>query len=464
MRQALRLSWLVLGGLACGSEPDVADGGDVADLADDTTADAEEVDGPVEAADTAEDAETTEDGEDPLPPAENWDRDLRHVGLRIDLETLAGTADLVLDPSDRQGASFEAQGLEVRDVSDPGGPLEWRVEDGRLDVGVPAGVGTTLTVEYRFAVQPDFEGWSSRGWTLVWPNHCGNLYPCRSRPSEGQTFALEVAGVTAGRVAVYPAAVETEAPSYQIAWAVGEYERSEIGTTGAGTVIEAWTSSGDAAAAATGMADLPAVFDWYERTLGPYPFGDRAGAVAVNWPPGALGGMEHHPIWHVSRGALGMRGVHAHEAAHGWFGNGVRIARWEDLVLSEGTVSYLQARSLGRAVGPEAEAEVWDGYAVELDTIVSRRDRIAWPDPIADPVELEAFLFSRAPYIKGAYFYRAVADRVGADELDRLLGAFFAAHVGAAAGMQDLVDFIEAEAPVSLDDLVTGWLRSLGRP
>lgn len=52
-----------------------------------------------------------------------------------------------------------------------------------------------------------------------------------------------------------------------------------------------------------GGAHLRQVFDWLETTYGEYLFGDEVGSVSVAWGPGAYGGMEHHPYWHVASGA-----------------------------------------------------------------------------------------------------------------------------------------------------------------
>jgi aminopeptidase N len=41
---------------------------------------------------------------------------------------------------------------------------------------------------------------------------------------------------------------------------------------------------------------------------------------------------------------MGREVDQVHEAAHGWFGDGVRLRCWEDFVLSEGTASHLDAR------------------------------------------------------------------------------------------------------------------------
>ena len=54
--------------------------------------------------------------------------------------------------------------------------------------------------------------------------------------------------------------------------------------------------------------------------------------------------MEHHPQWHVDDSSFGSQETQAHEASHGWYGDGIRLACWEDFVLSEGTVTYLAGR------------------------------------------------------------------------------------------------------------------------
>src|SRR5262249_50956619 len=158
---------------------------------------------------------------------------------------------------------------------------------------------------------------------------------------------------------------------YMVAWAVGAYTRLDLGTTRAGTHLVAYHLPGGAAAATTGTERLREVFEWYEQTYGPYHFGREAGSVSVRWRVGAYGGMEHHPLWHIAEAAMGDPWVHAHEAAHGWFGNGVRIACWEDFTLSEGTVSYLEARAIAAIYGAAEGQKVWDQYQQRLDAALA---------------------------------------------------------------------------------------------
>ncbi len=401
-------------------------------------------------------------------PAEDWTRDVLATGLELDLTTYAGRATIDLAPSTTStSASFDVAGLDVTGVSDTTGQAVFMITSGRLDVAVPPGAAPPqLTIDYSFTRRPanGFDGYLTSNVTFLWPTFCGNLFPCKPDPDDGSTFTLTVTGVPAGDLAVFPGVIPGDAPTYMPAIAHGDYVKEILGTTTLGTTVNVWYFTGDGAAAMTGTADMVAWFDWYEQTYGPYLYGSDVGSVSANWGPGAYGGMEHHPYWHVARGAMSDPVTHAHEAAHGWFGNGVRIRCWEDFVLSEGTVSYMAARAIEEAGGTAAGDAVWADYQAELDYAVANGDTIAWPDTcnaidiISDP------LWSSIPYMKGAFFYRAVEQQVGRPALDAALAAFYSANAGRAAGMADMLAAIQGETGFDPTTLADGWLRSLGTP
>src|SRR5690606_32804642 len=162
------------------------------------------------------------------------------------------------------------------------------------------------------------------GVTFLWPTFCDNLFPCHEDPDDGSTFTLVATGVADGLTAVAPARIPVEVPSYVPAVAVGAYAEIALGVTPAGTAVSVHHLPGEEAAAAAGPGHLVAVVGFLEAPLGPYRFGDALASVSVPWGPGAYGGMEHHPFVHVASAALASEEVHAHEAAHGWFGDGVR--------------------------------------------------------------------------------------------------------------------------------------------
>lgn len=386
--------------------------------------------------------------------AETW--------LHVDVGDLSGEASIWLEPSDASTVSFEAAGLQVDDVFSDDGDLDWEVRGGALHVVTPA--DGPIHVDYHFKKQKQDQGYAKNGSTIIWPYYCGNLFPCRSAPSDGMTFELEVSGYASGDKAIYPSAVDAEAPPYTLAFALGHYACQDLGKTKNKTTVSVcWLPYGKSKAM-KGTKSLVAAFDWLEQHIGTYTFGKKVASVAVNWGKSAAGGMEHHPFWHIATSEMDLPLTHVHEAVHGWFGTGVRIACWEDFVLSEGTTSYLAARAIGQVAGADAEQAIWDDYADELATVLEDEDIIVWPQSCGAVDILKDGLFSNTVYMKGAFFWRAVADLADADVLDAALARFYEQHVGGAATMAELVSSVEADTGLDLQPLVTKWLRSRGNP
>ena len=399
----------------------------------------------------------------PLPPID----EPLHMDLTLDLTALTGVASLSV-PAGEPEIALAAAGLTIESVTAEGeAPLDWSHIDGVLSVTRPdPATATAMTVTYAFASVPKgtFEGYMESGSTLLWPEHCQNLFPCRPHPTHALTFSVTATGLPDGQSAV-TATVEVPAPAYSVAVAVGEYEWTSLGVTSAGTEVGQWQLPTGQEKLAKGTADLVAIIEWLETTLGPYRFGPRLGPVPVTWGAFSYGGIENHPFWHVSSPAAGDPQVHAHEAAHGWFGNGVRLACWEDLVLSEGTANYLAVRAITEVMGPEAGEAIWLAYTNRLLQLLDFGiDHVAWLDTCTGKVDVLDELFSQIPYVKGAFFYRAVAEEVGVYELDGVLGAFYQTYLHRAATMSDLLDAIAAQTGFDPWPLAELWLRSLGMP
>jgi aminopeptidase N len=381
------------------------------------------------------------------PPVADMNRDVVDTTLAVDLTAKTGRATITLAPSTSMGASFEIGDLTISAVHLGDQPLMF-VDTGavgdRLDIGVPPSTEPlVITIDYGYRFHNASNGAAMNGYTLTWPYYCGNLFPCRSEPSDGTTFHLALTNPPSG-MAVYPTEIPGEAPSYMAAWIVGDFTKLDLGQTTAGTRVSMWHRANEASAAAAGGAHLRAAFDWLEQHIGPYRFGAEVGTVSANWGGGAYGGMEHHPYWHVASGALSDEGVNVHEAAHGWFGNGIRIRCWEDFVLSEGTAEFLMWRVLDEVAGAAVADPLWTGINNEATAMRNGSGNgVAWPQSCGTVDILDDGLFSRVPYVKGAMFYRAVEQRVGRAMLDEALHVFYSRFAGKAAGMADMVDVIE---------------------
>jgi aminopeptidase N len=394
----------------------------------------------------------------PLEPAANPARGISETKLAFDVTALSGTATITFEGSADPGATLEVGDLMIDSVSVPflvDGPSKL------MNLGIEA-TDQPITVEIAFHYKnhSNFTGAAAAGYTLLWPYYCGNLFPCHSQPRDGTAMTLSLTGVPAGKTAVYPMSL-AEAPSYQVAWSMDTYTELPVGTTPAGTQVSVWYRPNELPMAQAGTANLVAVFDWYEKTIGPYRFGNKVGTVSVKWGAGQYGGMEHHPYWHVSSSALGDEETNAHEAAHGWFGDGIRLSCWEDFVLSEGTVTYLAGRSL-EVVAPTVGAAVWQGYANDLNGIPAT-DKV-WPQSCNVVDIIKDDLFTNAPYIRGAFFYRALALKVGAAKVDEVLHTFYMANAGKAATMSAMMQTIQTVTGYDPTSCAAMWLTSTTKP
>jgi hypothetical protein len=412
-------------------------------------------------------------GIDRPPAGEDLTRDILTTDLELDLTTLLAKATITLAGSaTSKAASFEIGDLDIKKVEDDLGDLQFTTKSGKhgsqLDVGVPAGAGPAkIVVRYAFKPHEKFDGWMPKEQvSFLWPYFCGNLFPCKSDPADGVKFTMKVTGEAAGLTAVYPATIPADAPSYMPAVAVAKFTKLDLGATTKGTKISAWFLPGQDADAATGTAHLLQVFDFYEKTYGDYTFGTTAGSISADWGPGDYGGMEHHPYWHVGMNDFKSEEVHAHEAAHGWYGDGVRIACWEDFILSEGTVSYIAAHGL-----EQLGVDVWPDYECELKYVcdpANGANTIALPTTCNSIDLLNDPLWSSVPYMKGAYFFRDVGKAIGAAVLDTALAEFYKANVGKPAKMQALIDHIKSKTDAigqkAVDGLETTWLKTLDCP
>lgn len=407
------------------------------------------------------------------PARQGPSQDIVTTDLDLDLAARTGRAKVVAWAEAGSGAiRLETAGLTLSRVAVEGVEVERSIDpDGVLVVKAPSvDHTTTVEVDYQFPARTvaQFDGWMPvHGVSFIWPYFCSHLFPCDSSLADGVVFRMNVTGVSAGKSAIYPRTTVGEGPSYLPGVAVGAFDRLDLGATAAGTKLSAWydPSMVSKADAEAGTEHYVKVFDFFEKTYGPYTFGPESGSVSVDWGNDSFGGMEFHPFVHVARNDFGDEEVHAHEAAHAWFGDGVRMQCWEDFVVSEGTVTYMAARGLQQVGGPDA----WGLYMSYLKDTCTGGDTnaIVLPDTCNEIDLLSNDLWSLATYMKGACFYEEVADTIGWASVDAVIADFYKARVGRTARMSEMIAALEAKAPehrAEIERLATEWLKTLACP
>ncbi|HEY5950707.1 MAG TPA: hypothetical protein VIV40_34685, partial [Kofleriaceae bacterium] len=107
-------------------------------------------------------------------------------------------------------------------------------------------------------------------------------------------------------------------------------------------------------------------------------------------------------------------------------------------------------------------AQTWTNYTNSLTGISG--SALVWPDSCGSIDILADNLYQNAPYIRGAFFYKAVADKVGAGKLDEALAAFYQAHAGGSATMMEMLSTIQTVTGYDPTTCAQMWLRSTTKP
>ena len=345
---------------------------------------------------------TTGSARTPEQLAMRFDKADLSFRIHPDTKTIDGVAMLdftAIAPLDALVVELDTV-LPISQIVVDGRPLrpdQWSNPQGRLTIPLaqtlPTGRSTSVRIAYSgaphravrapwdggfvWATTPDGKPWIA---TAVQGEGCDLFWPCIDHP-QGEparvdlhvTVPSDLSAPSNGR---FLGKVDhgdgwttwnwttREPDTYAITLAVGPYVElsdSYASRFGDRFPLHFWPlASSDPAKTRDLFAQFAPMLDFYEATVGPFPFRDEKMGV-VETPHL---GMEHQTINAYGNGyALDGKGydwlLH-HELAHEWFGNQLTNADWDDMWLHEGFGSYMQplyARWLNGDRAMEAELQ-----------------------------------------------------------------------------------------------------------
>ena len=351
-------------------------------------------------------SEVTTDSSRPLS-AGLQSYDVQHYTLRneihVDEKAISGSSMirfLALREMDTLELDFDGL-FTIDGIEDDGGSLDYTRDEAKLFVQlrqpVPAGDNHSVTVHYHGvpieAANAPWDGgfvWSEtpggKPWiaTAMQGEGCDIWWPCKDHPA-GEPSSMDMYFTVPGDLVAAANGVlvdvaeeddgrrtfhwRTGVPTntYGVALNVAPYvliEGSYTSVNGTEIPLKFWAIE-DHEEEARKLFDneFAKTLEFFERKVGPYPWGQEKLGVAET--PHL--GMEHQTINaygnEFRRGAYGYDWLFQHELAHEWFGNVMTHATVSDMWLHEGFGAFMQPEYAREVMGDAAfHASLYQTY------------------------------------------------------------------------------------------------------
>jgi len=394
------------------------------------------------------------------------------LDLRADFEQkkLVGHAVLSFKKQDKNATELvvDTRGLNIKSVNAQGKPLEFTMGevDENLGAALRISVGdATDKVKITYETSPTASGvqWltpqQTAGkqhpflFTQAQAIHARSFIPLQDSPQVRVTYNAVIrtepdllAVMSAAndpdtpRDGVYEFNMPQAIPSYLIALAIGDLEFKAMGER---TGVYAEPSILEAAAAE--FEDTESMLEVTEAKYGAYSW-DRYDLLIL--PPSfPFGGMENPRLSFITptviAGDKSLVSLIAHELAHSWSGNTITNATWRDLWLNEGFTTYLTYRIMEMIYGTDRyNMEAVLGYQdlqADIASLPSDDQILAIDLRGRNPDDV----FSNIPYEKGALFLREIEQKIGRDNFDAFLLAYFKEFAFESITTKEFIDYLD---------------------
>jgi aminopeptidase N len=335
---------------------------------------------------------------------------------------------------------------------------------------IPAGAQFVVTVRYGGSPHPVRSPWGDLGWEELTegvlvasqPSGAPSWFPCNDHPSDKAAFRI---GITAessytvlanGRLTsrVRRASrttwtFETVEPmaTYLASIQIGLYREVALARVPVPQTV--FVPPSIVARAQKDFADQERMLALFERSFGPYPFGEYSVVVAdddLEIP------VEAHGFAVFGRNHIDGLGrserLIAHELAHSWFGNSLTATTWKDIWLHEGFACYAEWLWSEESGGPTADRLAHQHWA--------RLSHLPQDLAIGDPGP--ELMFDDRVYKRGALTLHALRTIIGDDPFFELLSSWATENRYGNVTTEGFYLHARERSTVDLDDLFESWL------
>ncbi|MBC9956637.1 M1 family metallopeptidase [Yimella sp. cx-51] len=412
-----------------------------------------------------------------LPGHGDASYEVQHYDLDLDyaLENniLSGRATLQIRALKRLSeVTLDLHHLKVVKVTGPK-ISKYEHRNGRLRIKLAKeldeGDRASLTVTYRGVPKPVRDEVGDAGWeeltdgviVAAQPGGAPSWFPCNDRTSDKATYSFKIATNPDYLVVCNGIRTGTRRRAGRVEWT---YEQRQpmatyLATVQIGRYVEIPIAADIPMSAAippsrrrsydNAFADQGAMFEFFTRTFGPYPFDvyrvvitDEALEIPLEAQSLSIFGTNFlNRQWDSQR-------LIAHELSHQWFGNAVTMETLQDIWLHEGFACYSEWLWSQESGGPSTAEKAAHHHAA----LLRKPQNLVLGSPgIAE-------VFDDRVYKRGALTVHAVRCRLGDEAFFDLLRAWIAEHNGENVTTADFVAFTQAHTGVAIDDLIDAWV------
>ncbi len=432
---------------------------------------------------------------DPLfPGLGNGGYEVDHYDLDLAIDpaagTMKGTATIAATAQESlSGFSLDLVGLEVDEVKVDGEPATSQHEGRELAIRPPrvleAGDVFEVTVDYHgqpqvgTAAVPFGGGWRREGdmvYVVDEPDGAASWFPANDHPRDPATYTITLTvppgydTVTSG-LAVSGLDdpdqpdkwnIPEETATYLVAMAVGDFHHEELAPAGP-VSLSLWYPPDLDQNLLEPFHHQAEMIDFLSGRFGAFPF-DRYGALIIDDPTlGAALETQTLSTFGSPILPLGEQLV-AHEMAHQWFGDSVRLQNWSDVWLNEGFATFAQWLWLEHRGGQVAyNGAVANAYHLMSGESLAEGSQgpalaqMRFPPPVKPrPNDL----FNRSVYLRGGLALVALRDEVGDDTMWRILTRWHHQQAGSTATTGDFSDLVTELAGSSAERTLDAQLSS----
>ncbi len=305
-----------------------------------------------------------------------------------------------------------------------------------------------------------------------WPDKAHHWFPSIDHPSDKASVSFTVtapdkyeviANGLLKKTALLPSNrkmtqwAETKSiPTYCMVVGIGEF--SLLRSTKDTLPLTWYVYPQDSQAASVKFRRTDQMISYFEKLLGPYPY-DKLAQVESTI---RLGAMENsNTIFYGEDlfGSLSEEPV-AHELAHQWFGDSITESDWDQLWLSEGFATYLEALFYEHVNGPEAMTRAMERHTTRILSYRQSMDR-----PIIDPLQTDLMKkLSPLTYEKGAWVLHMLRGMLGDKAFFAGLHQFYVQYAGGNISTADFQKAMELAGGLDLKHFFQQWLYEPGLP